>query len=293
MLRGVDTATASWDAVIATSERLMAVERGDALAASALAFVDACENAGRLGDARRGLEQVREVLADNVAIARALRDVYERTGAHAELAALLLADAAATEEPNARLPLLHRAADLFLSAGDAEAALGPLTDAHAIEPGSEQTMLLLIDSYTKLGRLQEASQMLEEAIAGHKKKRSPELARLQHRMARLSEAMHDDEARLGWLNAAFETDRTSDAIAAELAELAFVRSDHDTAMKALRVLSMMDEPVAMTKAMAFLRQAQIAHASGDARRAGHWARKAKSLDAELHEAQTFLDEIGG
>lgn len=293
MLRELDTAAARWDAVIITCERLIAVEVGDALAAAALAFVDACENAGRLGDARGGLEQVRAALPENVAIARALRDVYERTGAHNELAALLLSDAAATEDPRARLPLLHRAADLFLASGDAEAALAPLTDAHAIEPGNEQTMLLLIDSYTKLGRLQDASQMLEEAIAGHKKKRSPELARLQHRMARLAEVMHDDEARIGWLNAAFETDRTSDAIAAELAELAFVRSDYDTAMKALRVLSMMEDPVAMTKAMAFLRQAQIAHATGDTRRAGHWARKAKSLDADLHQAQAFLDEIGG
>jgi Tfp pilus assembly protein PilF len=112
-------------------------------------------------------------------------------------------------------------------------------------------------------------------------------------MAKIAEAMGDHETRMSWLNTAFETDRTSDAIAAELAEAAYHRNDHDTAMKALRVLSMMDEPVAMTKAMAFLRQAQIAHATGDTRRAGHWARKAKSLDPALDEAQAFLDEIGG
>ena len=45
--------------------------------------------------------------------------------------------------------------------------------------------------------------------------------------------------------------------------------------------------------MAFLKQAQIAHLRGDPRRAQHWARKAKSLDDGLHEADTFLAEIGG
>jgi len=293
MLRDLDTARADWDAVIATCQQLLTIEQDDGLAAAALALVDACDNAGRPGDALEGLESAFAVLRDNVAIKRALRDVYERSGAHAKLAALLLSDAGAASDPQERLPLLHRAADLFLSADNPEAALPPLTQAHAIEPDSEQTMLLLIDAYTKLERFEEASQMLEEAIAGHKKKRSPELARLQHRMARLAERMGDQEARLGWLNNAFETDRTSDVIAAELAELSFERNDHETAMKALRVISMMDEPVAMTKAMSFLRQAQIAHATGDSRRAGHWARKAKSLDADLHEAQAFLDEIGG
>ncbi len=293
MLRDLDTAAARWDDVIQTCRRLVDVEQDDALAAAALSLIEAADNVGRPEDAREGLETARRALPDNVAIARALRDVYERTGAHAELAQLLLADAAATSDKSARLPLLHRVAELMLAAGNAEDALGPLTDAHTIEPHSEQTMLLLVDAYTKLGRLQEASQMLEEAIAGHKKKRSPELARLQQRMARIAETMGDEDSRLGWLNTAFETDRTSDAIAAELAELAYRRNDHDTAMKALRVLSMMDEPVAMTKAMAFLRQAQIAHATGDTRRAGHWARKAKSLDPELTEVQTFLDSIGG
>ena len=64
-------------------------------------------------------------------------------------------------------------------------------------------------------------------------------------------------------------------------------------MKALRAITMMDDPKPITRALAFLKQAQIAHLRGDPRRAQHWARKAKSLDETLYEADTFLAEIGG
>jgi hypothetical protein len=44
--------------------------------------------------------------------------------------------------------------------------------------------------------------------------------------------------------------------------------------------------------MAFLLQAQIAHQRGEARRALLWARKARSEDPELTEAEEFLRQIG-
>jgi hypothetical protein len=64
-------------------------------------------------------------------------------------------------------------------------------------------------------------------------------------------------------------------------------------MKALRNITMMEDPGPMSRAMAFLKQAQIAALRGDPRRAQHWARKAKSLDENLLEADAFLAEIGG
>jgi uncharacterized protein HemY len=90
-----------------------------------------------------------------------------------------------------------------------------------------------------------------------------------------------------------EADRKSGELASELAEVSMALGDHDTAMKALRLLTMMDDPQPMTRAVAFLRQAQIAQLRGDPRRAQQWARKAKSLDDALLEADQFLAEIGG
>jgi hypothetical protein len=44
--------------------------------------------------------------------------------------------------------------------------------------------------------------------------------------------------------------------------------------------------------MAFLLQAKIAHERGESRRALLWARKARSEDPELTEADDFLQMIG-
>ena len=73
--------------------------------------------------------------------------------------------------------------------------------------------------------------------------------------------------------------------------MAIEHASYDVALKALRSLTMMDDPYPITKAMAFLKQAQIAFVRGDARRAQHWARKAKSLDDNLEEADAFLAEL--
>ena len=49
----------------------------------------------------------------------------------------------------------------------------------------------------------------------------------------------------------------------------------------------------MSRATAFLKQAQIAFVRGDPRRAQHWARKAKSLDENMPEIDAFLAQIEG
>jgi hypothetical protein len=97
---------------------------------------------------------------------------------------------------------------------------------------------------------------------------------------------------LRWLDQAIQSDRQSAEIASELANVAIQHASYDAAMKALRSLTMMDDPYPITKAMAFLKQAQIAFVRGDARRAQHWARKAKSLDENLAEADEFLAQLG-
>jgi uncharacterized protein HemY len=115
---------------------------------------------------------------------------------------------------------------------------------------------------------------------------------LQHRMARLAAVTGGPRLQLDWLNQAMETDRKNGEIASELVETAMQLGDYDAAMKALRIITMMEDPRPMTRAVAFLRQAQIANINNDKRRAQHWARKAKSLDPDLAEVDEFLKEIG-
>ena len=66
----------------------------------------------------------------------------------------------------------------------------------------------------------------------------------------------------------------------------------DVALGALRAITLSKEDGPMSKAQAFLMQARIAHQRGEGRRALLWARKAKSEDPELAEAQEFLADLG-
>jgi tetratricopeptide (TPR) repeat protein len=115
----------------------------------------------------------------------------------------------------------------------------------------------------------------------------------QQRMGRICALRGDVPAQLKWLNTALDTDRKSGEVASELVEVSMAIADYDTAMKALRTLTMMEDPRPITRALAFLRQAQIAALRGDVQRAQHWARKAKSLDENLAEADEFLAQIAG
>ncbi|MBC7173987.1 MAG: hypothetical protein H5U40_16215 [Polyangiaceae bacterium] len=94
------------------------------------------------------------------------------------------------------------------------------------------------------------------------------------------------------MNAALDCDKNNMEVASELAELAMEIGDHETALNALRAITLSKTDGPMTRAMAFLLQARIAYARGEARRALLWARKAKSEDPQLREASDFLRELG-
>jgi tetratricopeptide (TPR) repeat protein len=292
-LRERDVAAGRWQDVVRTCERLLNLDTGKARTTTAIALADAYAMAGNPGGARGALERAHKEDPRDTELRTHLRALYETIGAHAELAGILLADAYAIKDPRDRVTLLQRTARLYLQAGDPGAALGPLGEAAKLQPDDSESQLLMIDISIQLGKLPQALAALETAITAQKRRRSPELAQLYQRMARVAVAQNDREEQLKWLNQAAEIDRKSGEIASELAEAALAAENYDMAMKALRALTMMDDPRPITRALAFLKQAQIAHLRGDPRRAQHWARKAKSLDDSLSEADTFLAEIGG
>jgi tetratricopeptide (TPR) repeat protein len=286
-----DQAAARHEDVITSCTRLLRIEPAQARARTAMTMADSAQQLGRPELAREGLEHVYEADSSNAELRGRLRALYEALGERAALAALLLADAA--DKPKAERPeLLQRAAQLYLEIGDAEAALGPLKEASKLDPEGFATQLLMADLNIQLGRYAQADDTLEAAIAVYKKRRTPELGVLYQRKGRLSAAQGDVAEQIRWLNQAMEADRKSGEIAADLADVAMNAGDYDTAMKALRMLTMMDDPSPMSRAVAFLRQAQIAYLRGDPRRAQHWARKAKSLDDGNSEVDQFLAEIG-
>ena len=291
-LRDMDEAAENWSEVARGCQRLIALDSGDEQVDAALRLLDACGRAGEMDRAREGLERVYEAQPEQRLIRERLRDLYAAIGAHAESATLLLSDVATTEDQEERFELLRRAGELYFLGGDPDAALGALEQAIELKPDDHDTLIAVVDAYIGSERYADAGQLLEHAIAGQTRRRSPELSALQHRMARLAEVAADTDLQMQWLMAALDSDKNNGHVAAELATLAMQLGNNDVALQALRAVTLMRADGPLSRAMAFLLQAKIAHAKGEERRALLWARKARSEDPELEEAVEFLRGIG-
>jgi tetratricopeptide (TPR) repeat protein len=291
-LADLDEAAGAWDAVAYTCGRLLHVEQGEAAIATVLRLADACERAGRTEEARPALEHVAYQHPESPELRARLRKLYEQIGARRELADVILREANESSDPAAKLERYKQAGALLLAAGDAAAAAPALEAALAIRPGDHETTVNLTDAYVATARLEQATALVDAAIAAHKGRRSRDLAVLQHRMARIAFAAGDRNVELAWLNVALDADMQNGAVASELAEVATTLGQLDVALKALRAVTMMKAPGPMTKAQAYLRQAMIAHHQGDARKAVVLARKAQSEDPHLADAKQFLASLG-
>jgi thioredoxin-like negative regulator of GroEL len=291
-LRDMDVAAERWDGVAHDCARLLGVTEGQEQVDAALLLADSSERAGVPHYAKEGLEYVCSVQPGLPVLTERLRALYEAIGAFRELADMLLADADGAPEDE-RFELFRRAGRMLIDGlGDAHAAIPALEAAAHLRPDDHETTLFLADAYMAYDRHADAGAMLEAAIARHTRRRSPELADLQHRMAKLAVMADEKMLAMQWLQAAIESDKNNGDIASELSYLSMELGDLDTALNALRAVTLAKTSGSMSRAMAFLYQARIAHDRGEARRALLWARKAKSEDPELQEATDFLAELG-
>jgi lipopolysaccharide biosynthesis regulator YciM len=281
-----------WDAVVTVYQKLVDASSPEDKLDSVLRLAEACERAGRPGDAREGLEQIFHSQPENEPIRAWLRRVYTAIDAHSELAELSLEDAKHAPAEAIRFDRLRQAGKLFVLAERHADALPPLEAALRLRSGDHEATVALADAYIALGNIDGATGLLQGAIAALRNRRSPELAALQYRMARAALAVGDQSVQLAWLNAALESDHQNGSVASELAELAMAFDDMETAMKALRALTLMKNPGPMTRAQAFYRQGVIAFRQGDPRKAAFLAKRALSEDAELADAKDLLQQLG-
>ena len=289
----IDTAAGRWGSVAESCGRLIALEKGGDQIDAAVLLVEACDRANDPGAARVGLERAFADQPSSEVLRKELGRLYERVGAHRELASLMLASAAEVDDAAECFKLLRQAGDLLLhTVGDADAALEPLRKASALRPEDLEAAILLIDACTAAGHRDEAARRIETSIAAHGKRRSPELALLQHRMARIAQTTGDTGRQLEWLAAALDMDRNNGDVSADLADLALSMGDDDMALKALRAVTLLKTPGRMSRAVAFLRQAQIAQRQGDPQKALLFARRARAEDGHLVEVTEFLKQLG-
>ncbi|WP_437895685.1 tetratricopeptide repeat protein [Sorangium sp. So ce124] len=298
-LAGLEESAARWDAASAVYRRLIALEEGDALVATALLLAGACARAGHLGDARGGLERALRAAPGNAEIRDRLRALYAEIGANRELAAITLEDAAAAPDVAGRFTLLVASGRLLLDVGDAAQAAAALREARSLRPEDNEVALLLVDALIAAGDSREARAVTAELIVAAKGRRSRHLGAVYHRVARIEDAEGNLHESLTALTRALENDPQNGELAMELGESALGLGEEDIAARAYRAVTLMKispEPgeggtTPAARALAYYHLGAMALAAGDRRKARLMLDKSVSEDGSLEAARALLDEL--
>jgi len=281
-----------WEEAVRIFSSLIPLENVDQIVPTAILLAEAAKNLGRVHEARAGLERARLAAPTNNELRDRLADLYESTGALRELAELSLEEARATSEPAARLPHLIRAGMLLLQYGhDPAGARAALEEAYTLHPTDLDTTAMLSDALAQEGRLDDATTLLQKAIASFKGRRARELSVFHHRLARISEARGDRETAVTQLSTALDMDSQNGVVAAELAYAAMDQQKWEVAIRALRATTMLKQPGPLSRALAYQHLGEIARHQGDERRAATYLRRALDEDPALESARTLLQSL--
>jgi tetratricopeptide (TPR) repeat protein len=287
----LEEASEQWDAASATYRRLIALEEADTIVETALRLADACEKAGRLADARGGLERARLAAPQDATLRARVERIYEETGAFRELAELYLEEARGTGDVGGKFAQLLRAGSLFLDNGDAAAAIEPLKEAHQLRTGDLDCILRLIDAYTAAGNIEEATELCNATVTSYKGRRSKELGHLYHRLARIAGTAGDKQGELQHLTTALDMDSQNGVVASELAYVAMELASYEVATRALRTVTMLKVPAPLSKALAYQYLGEIARQQGDVKKAMLLLKRAIDDDPTLESARALLDAL--
>lgn len=296
----VDELEERWDAASATYRRLVGLEDEHGIVSAALKLAETCEKAGRLADARGGLERARMAAPTDALLRQRLAWLYEQLGALKELAELVLEEARAAGDVAPRFEGLMRAGQLFLEHAQdpaqtqevgVAAAVPPLEEAHALRPTDLDCAALLSDAYVGSGRFDDAQELLLRTIGTFKGRRARELSALYHRLARVAEILGDRNAELQHLTTALDMDAQNGVVASELAYRAMELQSYDVAQRALRAITMLKAAAPLPRALAYQHLGEIARAQGDVKRAMMLLKRAVDDDPALESARALLDAL--
>ncbi len=287
---GLEEETSQWNAAIAVYRRLVGFEDPENIADTAKRLLFCCEQAGRVADARGGLERARIAVPDNKDLRAALERVYEATGAIAELAGLALDEAQTTGDVGGKFALLVKAGSLFVrDPQSTERAIAPLEEARSLRPGDLDCVAILADAYTATGKLREAMEVLTACVATFKGRRARELSAIYHRIARVAEAQGDRDAELANLTLALDVDAQNGVAASELAYIAMELAQWELATRALRAVTMLKTAAPLSKALAYQHLGEIARQQGDVKKAMVLVKRAVDEDNTLVSAKELLE----
>ncbi|MFZ5897456.1 MAG: tetratricopeptide repeat protein [Myxococcota bacterium] len=298
-LASLESTRGNLDGAIEAYSRLGELSSGDELTSAALALARLCAAHQRSEAARPLLERALASNPSDPELRAALVSVLEQSGAHRELAVLLLQQALEQAPGPERVPLLLRAAELSLAGDDFDTALSALESARSDAPDSIDAAVLIARAYTRAGRLDQALAHLGALLDGYKGKRLRSLAAAYEEKANvhLEEGFLTDA--LVALGKAFEMDPKNARIGIRLGKLAFEAEEEEVAQRALRSVAIMktadvdgpDGARPETKADANYALALLAQRAQDPRKAKILAAKAISENPAHEAARALLAQL--
>jgi predicted Zn-dependent protease len=280
--------------------RACAVASGELLTRTALRLYECSIRLDRPALSRAGLERALGADPRDADVRAALRSVYEASGAIAELADLIVAEAHTQDDPEQRFERLLEAARLLLySTGEdgsitqaaAERAARVLEEAKLVRADSQDMLQLSAEALSALGRIDEAREIVGGVIASHKSKRSKELGQAFYALYRIEAKGGNLSEAIEALAKAFDNQPQNGSLALELGQLAIDLDEHEIAQRAFRAVTLLKPDGSIStrdRAIAYYHLGSIAARAGDARRAKLMLEKSLAEDATLDAARDLL-----
>ncbi|HKY37851.1 MAG TPA: tetratricopeptide repeat protein [Polyangiaceae bacterium] len=299
-LAELSTRTGNPDHAVETLTQLMEFETGEDLVNDALHLADACEQLGRLEDARSGLERALEVDRRRPDVRQRLQAIYRASGAVRELSEMLLEDANSAKDPAEQKKLLLRAAELLLaSEGQAETAVQVLEMVRKQDPDNLEVVVLLARAYSGVRRSDDALALLTSVVEATKGRRIKAMGQIFQEMANLHLADGFLSDAVAALMRAFELDPKNGKLAMQVGTQALEIDEDEIAQRAFRGIAIMKPPepgstdgaTIEMKADANYYLATLAKKAGDPRKAKVLASKALSENPDHEAARALLAEL--
>lgn len=229
----------------------------------------------------------------------ALRQILEAKGDHAQIAALLEQQEAATDDKDRKLELLRDIGHLYLKKlGEADRAVPFLERARELEPLNKDVLLMLVDVYLGAGRQADAVPVLKGLIEAEtevrKGGRSKELAVYHHRLGQALQASGDRDGAKEQFESAYKIDLGNVDVLASLGMLHYEDGELDKAMKVFRgLLLQRAESATLPKSEIYYRMGDIYMQQDDKRRALGMFQRGLEADKEHLGCKSMIAEIKG
>lgn len=282
---------------------LAEVVEGEELIPLVIELGNACEQLGTPERARAALERALVIDPNHLELRHRLADIYRSLGATRELAGLLLDDARQLEDPTTRQARLLEVAEMLAGPdGDPIRAEAILEEARQLGPENVEIVILLARARAQSGRIEEATQLLNDVVAAQRGRRSRMVARVYHELSRiqLDEGFLTDAFE--YLQKAAEIDIRNGTLAMQLGKLALELDEREVALKTFGRMSLMKVVESETetqegilkadRAEANYQLAKFARDAADMRKARMLITKALGDDPNHELARALLAEIG-